>query len=255
MMNLTVLAKASHGGQLKQVGEILRNQFEGLDAEVKVTGNPVTKWIQVSVSGEDEAVAAAYIRKEIGICPVSLENVGNGAILKGYISKVDSDGLIIDIGVFDPKITQAVLPLAVLQEGLAGGKDVAIKKIAEAYALSEGLPLIVKVTSKEAEDLQVALSAEQVEKFQSWQQSLLDRLIILRVSKDLVSSTLERTRLYRDVINIETLGLFEYALTCKLGTDATGLIPRVGRYMRYAVFQVFNAEKAMYFLREQGLTL
>ena len=82
MMNLTVLAKASHGGQLKQVGEILRNQFEGLDAEVKVTGNPVTKWIQVSVSGEDEAVAAAYIRKEIGICPVSLENVGNGAILK-----------------------------------------------------------------------------------------------------------------------------------------------------------------------------
>ena len=65
-----------------------------------------------------------------------------------------------------------MLPLAVLQEGLAGGKDVAIKKIAEAYALSEGLPLIVKVTSKEAEDLQVALSAEQVEKFQSWQQSL-----------------------------------------------------------------------------------
>ena len=66
---------------------------------------------------------------------------------------------------------------------------------------------------------------------------------------------LERTRLNRDVIGIETLGMFEHALTCKLGTDAAGLISIVGRYMRNSVFVIFNAKKSIDFLGEQGLTL
>jgi hypothetical protein len=70
-----------------------------------------------------------------------------------------------------------------------------------------------------------------------------------------VNTTVERTRLDRDVIEVEDLGLFEYALTCKLGTEARGLIPRVGRYMRNAVFVVFNSKKSIGFLGEQGLTL
>jgi hypothetical protein len=73
--------------------------------------------------------------------------------------------------------------------------------------------------------------------------SLLDRLIVLGASKDSLRLVLERTRLNRDVINIEELGLLVNALTCKLGTDAAGLIPRIGRYMRYSHLAVFRAKK------------
>jgi hypothetical protein len=215
--------------------------------EVKVLGNSVNKWVQVSVIGEDETVAASYIKKEIGTCPVSLDTVEKDSVLKGYVSKIDPDKLVVDVGVFEPKVTQATVPLTALQRHLSGGKEDTLQKIAQAYAISEGVPLSVKVISKEDGTLQAELSPEQIEKFQSWQQSLLDRLIILRASKDLVTSVLERTRLDRDVIDVETLGLFEYALTCKLGTDATGLIPRVGRYMRNTVLVVFSSKRSFGF--------
>jgi hypothetical protein len=254
-MNLTLLVKAWNGGQIKQIDELLQAQFEELDVEFEVLGNPINRWVQVSVSGEDEAVAAAFIRKEIGICPTSLEAVENGAELKGYVSKVDGNKqLIVDVGVFEPKIIQAAVPLATLQSQL-DGKEVELKKIVEAYAVSEGLPISVKIVSKDEATLGAELSPVQVSKFCSWQQSLLDRLIILRASKDLVNTTLERTRLERDVIDVEELGMFEYALTCKLGTEARGLVPRMGRYMRNALFVVFNAKKSIDFLGEQGLTL
>jgi hypothetical protein len=257
MTELTLLVKAWSGGQFRAVDELLHAQFEDLDVEVKVLGGAVKGWVKVSVAGEDEIVAANYIRKEIGTCPVRLDAVETGSVLKGYVSKLDVDKqrLAVDVGVFEPKVIPASVSLSSLQAQLGGGKNVALKKIAEAYALSEGLPLSVKVTSKDEEGLGAELSSEQAAKLQGWQQSLLDRLIVLRASRELVSSTLERTRLERDVVDVEALGLFEYALTCKLGTDAAGLIPRVGRYMRNAVFVVFNAEKSAGFLGEQGLTL
>lgn len=249
-MNLTLIAKAYHGSQLKQIDELLQTQFGDLDVEVKLLGNPTNKWVQVSVDGEDEAVASAYIRKEIGVCPSSLKDVEEGAELRGYISKIDDNKLTVDVGVFDPKVVQATVPLACLQSQLAGGREVTLKKIAQKYALAEGLPVSVRVVSKADEGLQAEFSASQVDKLCSWQRSLLDRLIVLRGSKDLITTTLERTRLDRDVIDVEQLGLFEFALTCKLGTDAAGLIPRVGRYMRYAVFFVFNSENCPEFAGE-----
>jgi hypothetical protein len=88
--------------------------------------------------------------------------------------------------------------------------------------------------------LQTELSAGQVEKLHAWQQSLLDRLIILGASKETIESVLERTRLTRDVIDVEALGMFEHALTCKLGTNAAGLVSVMGRYLRNSVFVVFS---------------
>jgi len=132
-----------------------------------------------------------------------------------------------------------------------------LKKIAEIYGLAEGLPITIKVVGFVENDgvLEAELSAAHVEKLHAWQQSLLDRLIILGASKETVESVLERTRLSRDVINVDALGLFEHVLTCKLGTDATGVIPKIGRYLRNSVFVVFNARKSIGFIGEQGLTL
>jgi hypothetical protein len=42
--------------------------------------------------------------------------------------------------------------------------------------------------------------------FKNWQDSLLDRLVILGVTDDEIASTIERTRLNRDVISVESRG-------------------------------------------------
>lgn len=255
MTEITLFVKSFNSGQLRQINDLLQSQFEDLDVKVSVTTNPIYKWVQVSIEGEDEVVATSFARKEIGICPVNIENIEQGGILKGYISKVDESRghILVDVGVFEPKIMQATISIVVLRRQFSASKEAKLKQIAQAYALTEGLPISVKITSKE-KGLEAELSEAQVEKLKSWQQSLLDRLIILRANKELVTSTLDRTHLNRDVIDVEQLGFFEFALTCKLGTEARGLISRVGRYMRYAVFEVFSGKRSTDFLVEQGLT-
>ncbi len=243
MTNLILLVKAYTNGHLEEIDTLLQNQFKDLGVKLKldITAN---KWVNAWISGEDETVVTNYIKKQIGLCPVMINAVEEGAFLKGYISKIEENRLKVDIGIIEPKIIHAILPLTVLENQLTKSKEEPSKKIFENYGIVEGLPISVKVTSKNSDSLNCELSPEQVNKFQAWQQSLLDRLIILRASKEFVSSVLEKTRLDRDVIGIEELGMFEYALTCKLGTDARGLIPRVGRYMRKSVFVVFNAKKS-----------
>jgi len=253
MTILTLLVKASRSGQLKQIDDMLKAEFENLDLEVKVLGNPVNKWVQVSLSGEDEVIATSYINKKIGTCPINIEKVNKFSVLKGYISKVDSakQELKVDVGVFEPKVIQAIIPLAYLQAHLADGREVDLKKLSEIYGFSENLPLsvkVIRVNGEEGEALRAELSTEQIEKIHSWQDSLLDRLIILGSSLGEIETVLERTRLNRDVIGTEVLGMFEHALICKLGTDATGLIPKIGRYMRNAAFIVFNPKKIIDFL-------
>lgn len=258
MTVLTLLVKTSNSGQLKKVDDMLKSEFENLDLEVEVLGNSVNKWVQVSLSGEDEAIAKSYIVKQIGTCPASIKNVNQFSVLKGFISKVDTarQELKVDIGVFEPKIIQAVISLACLEAELAVGRKMDLKRISEIYGFYENLPLWVKVTrlSIDGDDaLEAELSMEQVEKIHLWQQSLLDRLIILGASLEEIETTLERTGLNRDVIGTETLGLFEHALTCKLGTDATGVIPKIGRYMKNAAFVVFNPKKILGLMGEKSL--
>jgi hypothetical protein len=145
-----------------------------------------------------------------------------------------------------------------LQAQLADGQKVTLQKIVEIYGLNENLPLIIKVVQIDDSEefvLRAELSPEQVEKINLWRQSLLDRLIILGASLGEIETVLERTRLNRDIIGVEALGMFEHALTCKLGTDAAGLVSQVGRYMRNSRFIVFNPKKQLNSIGKLALSL
>ena len=254
MTNLTLFVKAFNPKQLKQVDDLLKNELGELDLEISVSANPTSKWVQVSLTGEDEAIATNYINQKIGTCPANIKNVEVNSVLKGYISKVDltKEELLVDIGVFAPKIVQAIISLTSIRTQLIDGKEVDLKKISETFGLHEGLPLSVKITGLPVGDagfLQAEFSAEQLEKIRLWQRSLLDRLIVLRASLIEVEAVVERTHLERDIIEVEGLGMFEHALTCKFGTDAAGLVSQMGRYMRNAVFIVYNRENFWRFYR------
>jgi hypothetical protein len=246
---LTLFTKVYNKGQLKQIEESLQVTFEDLDAQIQILGNPVNKWVKVAVTGEDEGVAKSYITKQIGVCPNSINEVFTGSELKGYIQKLTNPKtLTVDIGILAPKITHVHIPLTTLQTQLLDGKEVPLKKIIELFALSVDLPISIKINEVNVAEniIEAELSVAQISLFKNWKDSLLDRLIILGTTADEITSTLERTRLNRDVISTDSLGLFEQVLVCKLGTDATGLIPRIGRYMRNTNFIVFNPKKLIF---------
>ncbi len=252
MTTLTLLARVHGVSQLDQIGEALKLSLEGLDVEAKILGTVTDRWVQIALSGEDEAIATNYVAKEIGFCPTSFENVKKSSTLKGYVTSFEKsrEELMLDVGVFQPKTVHATIPLSHLQAQLVDGRKVALRKMGELFGFCGNLPLNIKIirVNEEESRIEAELSAQQVEKYTVWREALLDKLLVLGVALRQVEDTLEYAKLNRDIINVEPLGLFEHALTCKLGTDAAGLIPKIGRLLKNAKFAVFNPRKIRAFL-------
>jgi len=252
MTTLTLLAKINNDYQLKQIDKALKLVFEGLEVEAKILGTVADRWVQIALAGEDEEIAINYVIKEIGICPSNFGNVKRLSTLNGYISILEKNGekLSVDVGVFEPKIVHAIIPLQRLQAQLVDGSKIALGKIAELFGFCKDLPISVKITRLNEEEnlMEAELSSRQIRKYAVWRESLLDRLVVLGLPLHEIKMTLEHAKLDRDVIDLEPLGLLEHALTCKLGTDAAGLIPKIGRNLKNAKFAVFNPKRLRQFL-------
>jgi len=252
MTTLTLLTKINDDSQLKQISKALNFSFKGLEVEAKILGVVADGWVQIALAGEDEGIATNYLIKEVGICPSNFENVKKFSTLTGYIKNFGKNGedLSVDVGVFQPKIGHATIELRRLQDQLVDGRKIAFRKITELFGLCEDLPVSVKITGLNEEESRIdaELSSKQIRKYADWRESLLDRLLVQGPSLHEVKATIEHAKLERDVIDVEPLGLLEHALTCKLGTDAAGLIPKIGRNLKTAKFAVFNPKALRDFL-------
>jgi hypothetical protein len=252
LLALTLLARSYSGLQRGEAERSLKSKLRGLNAEPKIVGTAHGRWIQLEVKGEDEKVAVRYLADEIGLCPASLEYVERFSSVKGYIAPVERgrQDLQVDIGVFSPNTVHTSISLQGLQAQLVDGRKIAVQKITELFGLCENLPLIVKVVNIDMDRhiVQAMLSEKQVAQYRIWLKSLLDRLIVIGASEYAVNMSLRKAGLQRDVVGVQPLGLFEHALTCKLGTDAAGLIPRMGRILRNATFSVFSPRRILDFL-------
>jgi len=253
MTTLTLLTKINNDNQLKQIDKALKLAFEGLEVEAKILGTVADRWVQIALAGEDERIATNYVIKEIGLCPSNFGNAKKFSALNGYITNVEKNGeeLSIDVGVFQPKIVHATIPLCHLQAQLVDGRKIALGKIAELFGFCKDLPVNIKVIrlNEEESRIEAELSSRQIRKYMVWRESLLDRLVVLGSAFHEIQMTLEHAKLDRDVIDVEPFGLLEHALTCKLGTDAAGLIPKIGRNLKNAKFSVFNPKRLREFLK------
>jgi hypothetical protein len=205
------------------------------DLRVKIIVRNTTDhgWIQIEVTGEDEAAALGLLDEEIGVAPSSAEKVGNLSVLRGRVfdSARSRAELCVDIGVFKPEFHVAVIPLWRLQSQLDDGRDLSLNRLAELFCLCDYVPLSVKVLrnpSFEQRLWEAELSELQLSRFSSWLASSLDRLIVVGATRDEVEDSVVRAHHFRDVMRIEKLGSLEHAVLCKLGTDAVGLVPKLG---------------------------
>jgi len=252
MPTVTLLTKVYNNFQLKLVDKNLKSALKGLKVETKISGVTPRGWVQIILSGEDEKVALRHLAYEVGLCPTHLECVEKFSTVKGRITALNksSGEIYVDIGVFSPNIVDAAVPLNHLQAQLVDGRKVALKKFVELFGFCEHLPLAVKIfgMDREKNRIEAMLSEEQIIQYKNWTKSLLDRLIILGSSLYEIKLALKIAKCNRDIVSIEPLGLLEYVVTCKLGTDAAGVIPKIGKNLRNATFSVFNPRKIVEFL-------
>jgi len=227
----------------------LKSVCKGLKVQVKVKGKTAQEWIQVEVNGEDQSVALQLLNREFGLAPNDADNVAKYSVLRGRIvdSGKTATELRVDVGVFSPKVVYAKIPLLSLQAQLVDGKEVPLQRLTELFCLFDYVPLHVKIVDTNLDVEKGAFSAElsehQLALFTDWLRSMLDRLLILGAQHDEVEHALEASRHFRDVVKIESLGWLEHALVCKLGTDAVGLIPAIGRFLQTATLAPFSPRR------------
>lgn len=247
MPTVTLLLKIYQPSHLKIVEEYMKKLFKGLKIKIENVNYTVQNWIQISLSGEDEKAALNYLQKEIGLCPVKIENVEKFSTIKGYITGLSKskEELQIDIGVISPKNAYAKISLQQLQAQLADGRKIALKKLIELYGLCENLPIITKITDITENHIEAQLAEKQINLYKKWTKALLERLIIIGAPLREIENALRESKSKNDIVEIQPLGLFEYTVACKLGTNAVGIIPKFGRKLPNATLNVFAPKKLL----------
>ncbi|MCD6240677.1 DUF2110 family protein [Candidatus Bathyarchaeota archaeon] len=246
MAVVTLLEKVYGRRSAKEFQRTFAEMCRGLNVKLKVLTCAPRGWIRLEVKGEDERAALNFLKEEVGLAPVSIKNIRRGDIIRGrVISSKSKIELKLDLGVYEPEMIDASVPLRHLQAQLADGKKLALKTIIELYGLYPNLPLEVKVhrLDVESELIEVHLSEWQILLFDRWIRQTLERLIILGVTREEIEYAIKTLRLSRDIYAIESLGLLEHAIICKLGTEARGLIPKLGPKLQNAVLTPFTPTK------------
>jgi hypothetical protein len=254
---VTLLEKAYGSFFTRSFETMLRGLCGDLKIKVAVQGTSVRGWVKVNVSGEDEAIALRLLEREIGVA-ASTEGVDGFSVLRGKVidSAKSRTDLYVDIGLSDSGIYDVFVPLWRLQAQLGDGKKIPLQRFVELFCLFDFAPLSIRIVSDlkhEKSACEAELSEDQLSRFSNWLGSNLDRLIVFGASRNEVANAVERAHHFRDVSQIETLGPLEHALSCKLGTDAVGLVPKLGPYLRAANLAPFSPRKIKQLIARSSL--
>jgi hypothetical protein len=250
MPTVTVLEKIYGSAAPETFEKQYSDLVSGLEVQLRLVGATDRGWMQLEVSGEDETVALNLLDQKIGLAPASLDKLEKLSAMKGKVvfSNKSKKELYVDVGVFSPQVLDAVVSGKRLCAQLADGKDIPLPELAELFCLYDNLPLEVKITEDAKEGKKYVdawLSEAQISLFSRWVRSRFDRLIVLGSLFSDVEEAVKKSRHSRDVIRIESLGVLEQVILCKLGTDAVGLIPKLGRYIKSSVFVPFSPKKIL----------
>jgi len=246
---VTLLEKAYNHFSAQAFEPLLKSLCKGLQVKVKVVGKTGEDWVQVEVDGEDQSVALQLLSNECGLAPNSTDNIARFSVWRGRIidSGKTATELRVDIGVSAPKLVYAHVPLESLQAQLADGQRLSLQRLIELFCLYDYIPVHVKIVDTEFGSENNAFLAELSERqlalFSNWLHSMLDRLVIFGATQGNVAHAVDASMHYRDIVRIEPLGWLEHAVVCKLGTDAVGLIPAIGRFLRTATLAPFSPRK------------
>jgi len=247
MVIVTLLEKVYGSFSSKIFQPYLESLLKDLNVTLNIIGSK-NGWLQVEIIGEDEKATLRYLEWRIGLAPESLDNVRKFSSFTGRVLIGESKTeLYVDVGIFHPRPLNVVVPLQTLQAQLTDGKKFALQRIAELFGLDNFVPLHVRIVSRDDKKGKVyaELSTMQVSRFEDWIRSSVDRLLVLGSLISYVERAVQLSGHMRDIIKIQSLGLLDHVVICKLGTDAKGLIPHFGKYLKTASLIPFSPRRIL----------
>ncbi len=226
----------------------LRTMTAGLEAEVSLVGQTGRGWAKIEVSGDDEEVASNYLRQRFGMAPRTVEELKPYTIVKGQA--IDTGkvgyGLYVDIGLAQRPYVDALVPLHILRSQVADGTKTSFHIILESLGMMNDFPLSLRVRRIDqiASRIEAEFADQQIATFEQWVTDGLDRVLAFGIPAMDIQEGIAKTGLRRDIVRVDSLGLFEQSLLCKLGTDGAGVIVRLGRYLRGIPLSLFSPRRA-----------
>jgi hypothetical protein len=250
MSTVTVLEKLYGSASPETFEKLYSGLVSGLKVQLSFAGTTNRGWMQLEVSGEDETAALSLLDREVGLAPVSVDKLKKFSVVQGKVvfPNRSADELYVDLGVFSPETCDAVVSGRRLCAQLADGKEVPLQELVELFCLYDNMPLEVKIAEDVEEgskSVEAGLSEAQFSLFSRWVGCRFDRLVVLGSLFSDVERAVKLSRHFRDIIRVESLGVLEQVVLCKLGTDAVGLIPKLGRYLKSAVLVPFSPKKIL----------
>ncbi len=228
-------------GGFEPLERFLRREGGGLLVEWKISTRQ--GWLVVGVRGEDAEVFLNLLMDRFGTVPVDGSRVEKWDLLKGSVTGAGrvGFGVYVDLGVLEPVAKDGLFPLHRMRAQLADGVSKPCREIIEENGLMDGFPVRTRVTGLDGEKISLELSDETRELFLSWRRLPFDRVVAVGVMREEVESVVRAAGLQYDVIRIEPLSLFSQCLVCKKGTDAPGVIARVGGRLKGVRLAAYRA--------------
>jgi hypothetical protein len=209
-----------------------------LTATVTFQGFSRTGWSQIDVTGADAEIVTYIISSRLGIAQTRQDELELPQVCDAQITGPDARGLKFDVGLDSQSVTP-IIPVGHLRAQLADGKPLPLAQLVEYYCLYAGEKISVRITTKVDNVIEAWLSDPQVELLSHRITSGLDRIEAFDCFKYDADSAVTKAHLARDVIAVERETLTLQSIVCKLGTDAIGLIPKLGHVLRKQKLQPF----------------
>jgi len=218
-----------------------------LSVSITFTGLSERGWAKVEVTGEDAEIAHEVLTRALGKAWTRLSDIELHSVYPGIIDGFQGGGLAVDVGVEDPNHLDVEVRLSSLRAQLCDGKPLSGRDVADYYCLDPGTRTVVRITRLDRAGgvLEGWLADEEVRRLSDWVNMGLDRIEAIHCTRTQLDSAVRRAGLERDIISVEPLTLTVHSAICKLGTDAVGLIPKLGGVLRGSILKPFLPRKIM----------
>ena len=214
------------------IGRILAGRAKGLKmvSDFSLQG----QWLQIRAKGEDADAFLNLLRQEQGEARVSRANIEKWDTVRGFVAGAGriGYGVYVDIGIQDPAPKDALYPLHRMRAQLADGDAKSAREILDSNALVDYVPVTMTVTEFQGENISVEMEDKARDRIVSWRKYPFDRVIVVGADKTQVENAVRASGLQSDIVEVESLSLFVQSLVCKIGTDAPGVIAKIGGRLR-----------------------
>ena len=243
-MHKLVLLQLVYGQYRNRMFSIVTKEIDSIVEELDVTTSyRITRnnYIQVSIEGEDTEFVTNLLTKEFGQA-LTIDEIEVGNVYSGQLVDVGKIGfgLYVDIGLIGQNRIDALIPLFTLRRQLSMNKK-PVRIISDTFVFADNLPVELHVTGidRDNEKVQAEFADSLLQRIDEWSSDDHERLIILGIPQRMIDSILSKTGHVDDIYNIEQLGRFEFALQCKRSTRASGIVSKIGPYLKGVPIHLF----------------